>query len=147
MKQSVELLEPLHAKEASRTDLQCDDVGVVGVGTGISEVLVPLDLPLGSNGDIGLERHSQLHQVDGGGTPDDNVWALVGGGNVLGEVVLTRKVSCNLQPRWQVALAEVEDDCQDIVVPNGVAPQVKGLLAGVENVSKKLVLSTELAPR
>ena len=39
---------------------------MVGVRTGISEVLVPLDLPLGSNGDIGLERHSQLHQVDGG---------------------------------------------------------------------------------
>ena len=84
--------------------------GACGVRTGISEVLVPLDLPLGSNGDIGLERHSQLHQVDGGGTPDDNVWALVGGGNVLGEVVLAWKVSCNLQPRWQVALAEVEDD-------------------------------------
>ena len=73
MKQSVELLEPLHAKEASRADLQCDDVGEVGVRTGISEVLVPLDLPLGSNGDIGLERHSQLHRVGGGGTPDDNV--------------------------------------------------------------------------
>ena len=147
MKQSIELLEPLHAKEASRADLQCDDVGVVGVRRGISEVLVPLDLPLGSNGDIGLERHSQLHQVDGGGTPDDNVWVLVGGGNVLGEVVLAWKVSCNLQPLWQVALAEVEDDCQDIIVPNGVTPQVKGLLAGVEDVSKKLVLSTELAPR
>ena len=117
MEQSVELLKPLHAKEASRPDLQCDNVGVVGVRTGIPEVLVLLDLPLGSNGDIGLEWHSQLHQVDGGGTPDDNVWALVGGGNVLGEVVLAWKVSCNLQPRWQVALAEVEDDCQEIVVP------------------------------
>ena len=99
---------------------------MVGVRTGISEVLVPLDLPLGSNGDIGLERHSQLHQVDGGGTPDDNVWALVGGGNVLGEVVLAWKVSCNLQPRWQVALAEVEDDCQDIIVPNGVGASGQG---------------------
>ena len=109
MEQSVELLKPLHAEEASRPDLQCDDVGVVGVRTGIFEVLVPLDLPLGSNGYIGLEWHSQLHQVDGGGAPDDNVWALVGGGNVLGEVVLAWKVSCNLQPRWQVGLAEVED--------------------------------------
>ena len=99
MKQSVELLEPLHAKEASRANLQCD-VGAVGVRTGISEVLVPLDLPLSSNGDIGLERHSQLHQVDGGGTPDDDVWALIGGGNVLREVVLAWKVSCNLQPLW-----------------------------------------------
>ena len=50
-------------------------------------------------------------------------------------------------PLWQVALAEVKDDCQDIDVPNVVAPQVKGLLARVEDVSKKLVFSTELAPR
>ena len=46
-----------------------------------------------------------------------------------------------------MALAEVKDDCQDIDVPNVVAPQVKGLLARVEDVSKKLVFSTELAPR
>ena len=99
MEQSVELLEPLHAKEASRADLQCDDVGVVGVRTGIAEVLVLLDLPLHSIGDVGLEWHSQLHQVDCGGAPDDNVWALVGGGNVLGEVVLAWRVNCDLQPQ------------------------------------------------
>ena len=48
MEQSVELLEPLHAKEDSRANLQCDDVRVVGVRTGISEVLVLSDLPLSS---------------------------------------------------------------------------------------------------
>ena len=42
MEKSVELLEPLHAKEASWANLQCDDVSVVGVRTGISEVLIPL---------------------------------------------------------------------------------------------------------
>jgi len=45
-----------------------------------------------------------------------------------------------------VAVAEVKDDCQDIVMPGGVVPQVKGLLAGVEDVGKKLVFTTELAP-
>ena len=77
--------------------------------------------------------------MDCGGAPDDNVWELVSGSNVLGEVVLAWKVSCDLQPQWQVALAEVEDDCQDIVMPSGVVPQVNSLLAGVENVGKKLV--------
>ena len=67
MEQPVELLEPFHVKEASRADLQCDDVVVVGVRIGISEVLVLLDLPLSSIEDVGLERHSQLHQVDCGG--------------------------------------------------------------------------------
>ena len=61
--------------------------------TGIHEDLIPLDLTLGIILDVGLERHSQLHQVDGGGAPDDNVRALVGGSNVLGEVVLAWKVS------------------------------------------------------
>ena len=83
-----------------------------------------LDLPLGSVRDAGLEWHSQLHQVDSGGAPDDNVWALVGDGNVLGEVVLAWKVSCDLHLRWQVALAEVEGDCQDIIMPGSVAPHV-----------------------
>ena len=65
----------------------------MGARTGISEDLIPLDLPLGSILDVSLERHSQLHQVDSGGAPDDDVRALVGGGNVLGEVVLAWKVS------------------------------------------------------
>ncbi len=60
-----------------------------------------------------------------------NVWALVSGENILGEVVLTWKVGCDLQSRWQVALAKVKNDCQNIVMPGGVAPQGKGLLAGV----------------
>ena len=57
--------------------------------------------------------------------------SLVSGDNVLREVVLTWKVSCDLHFRWQVALANVKNDCQDIIVPGGVAPQGKGLLAGV----------------
>ena len=65
----------------------------MGARTGIPEDLIPLDLPLGGICNVGLKRHSQFYQVDGGGTPDNNVRALVGGGNVLGEVVLAWKVS------------------------------------------------------
>ena len=88
-KQSAELLEPLHAEEASR--------GVMMV-VWWAEGLVLLDRPLSSVGDGGLERHSQLHQVDGGGAPDDNVRVLVTDGNVLEEAVLAWKVGCDLHP-------------------------------------------------
>ena len=50
---------------------------------------IPLDLPLGSIGDVCLEWHGQFDQVDGGSAPNNNVWALVSGDNVLGEVLLT----------------------------------------------------------
>ena len=69
---------------------------------GNAEVVIPLDLPFGSIGDVCLEWHGQFDQVDGGGAPNNNVWALVSGDNVLGEVVLTWKVSCDLHFRWQV---------------------------------------------
>ena len=72
-----------------------DGVGVMGAGTGVSEGLIPLDLPLCSVGNVSLKWYSQLHQVDGGGTPDDKVWALVSS-NVLEEVILAWKVSCDL---------------------------------------------------
>ena len=73
-----------------------------------------------------VEWHSTFDPVDGGGAPNNNVKALVSGGNVLGKVVLTWKVSCNLNFRWQVVLAEVTNDCQGIM-PEGVVPQGKGL--------------------
>ena len=53
----------------------------MGARIGITKGFVPLDLPLGGVGDVGLERHSQLHQVDGGGATDDNVWP-IGHGSV-----------------------------------------------------------------
>ena len=39
----------------------------------------------------------------------------------------------------QVVLAEVENDCQDVVMSGCAAPQVKGFLAGVKDVVQKLV--------
>ena len=121
----------IQREEASRASLQRDYGGAVSVRAGNAEVVVPLDLPLGSIGDVCLKWHSQFDQVDGGGAPNNNVWKLVSGDNVLEEVVLTWKVSCDLQSRWQVALAKVKNDCQDIIMPGGVAPQGNGLLAGV----------------
>ena len=70
----------------------------MGARTGFAEGLILLALPLSSIRDVGLEWHSQLHEVDSGGAPDDNVRALVGNGNVLGEVVLAWKVSRDLHP-------------------------------------------------
>ena len=112
-----------------RASLQRDYGGAVGVRAGNMEIVL-LDLPLGSIGDVCLEWRSQFDQVDSAGAPNNNVWALVSGGNVLGEVVPTWKVSCDLHSRWQVVLAKVKNDCQDIIMPGGVAPQGKGLLAG-----------------
>ena len=89
-------MEPLHAEEASRANLQCDG-GVAGTRTGITEGLVPLGLPLGSVGDVGLELHGHLQQVDGACAPDVSVRALVGDGNVLWEVVLAWKVGHSLR--------------------------------------------------
>ena len=71
----------------------------MGARTGIPEDLLPLDLPLGSICNVGFKWHSQFYQVDGGGTPDNDVWALVGGGNVLGEVVLAWKVGRDVHLR------------------------------------------------
>ena len=146
-KQTVELLEALHAQKTSRPNLQCNDVGEVGARAGTPEGLVPLNLPHGSIGDVCLKGHSQLYQVDGPVVPENYVWALVSDGDVLREVVLALKVSCDLHSRWQVVLAEVENDCKDIVMSGCVAPQVKGFPAGVEDVVQKLVLTTELASR
>ena len=117
----------------------------MSVRAGNAEVIAPLDLPLGSIGDVCLEWHGQFDQVDGGGAPNNNVWAMVGGDNVLGEVVLTWKASCDLHSRWQVALAKVKNDCLYIIMPGGVAPQGKGLLAGVYDMGQRLVLPTELS--
>ena len=44
----------------------------------------------------------------------------------------------------EVVLAEVKGD---IIFPSGVAPQVKGLLARVEDMGEKLVVAIELAPQ
>ena len=68
-----------------------------------------LDLPLGRVRDAGLEWHSQLHQVDSRGAPDDNVWALVGDGNVLGEVVQPGRsaVICICDGRWPLQNSKV----------------------------------------
>ena len=49
--QFIQLLEPLHTEEASRASLQRDYGGAVSVRAGNAEVVVPLDLPLGSIGD------------------------------------------------------------------------------------------------
>ena len=78
-KQFIQLLEPLHTEEASRASLQRDYGGAVSVRAGNMKVVVPLYLPLGSIGDVCLEWHSQFNQVDGGGTLNKNVWALVSG--------------------------------------------------------------------
>ena len=94
----------------------------MSVRAGNVEVVIPLDLPLGSIRDVCLEWHNQFDQVDGGGAPNNSVWALVSSGNVLGEVVLTWKVSCDLHSRWQVELTKVKNDCQDIIMLAGVAP-------------------------
>ena len=66
------------------------------VRAGIPEGLVPLNLPHGSIGDVSLEGHGQLHQVDGPSVSENRVSALVSDGDVLREVVLALKVSCDL---------------------------------------------------
>ena len=43
-----------------------------------------------------------------------------------------------------MVLGKLEDDTENVIVPGVVAPQLKGLLAGVEDVGQRLVLSTEL---
>ena len=44
-------------------------------------------------------------------------------------------------------LGKVKDvDLEHIVMPGGVASQVEGLLAGVEDVGQRMVFYTELAP-
>ena len=82
----IQLLEPSLTEKASRASRQHDDGGAVGVRAGNTEVVVPLDLPLGSIVDVCLEWHGLLDQVDGGGAPNNNVWVLVSGGNVLGKL-------------------------------------------------------------
>ena len=74
----------------------------MGVRAGNTEIVVPLDLPLRSIGDVCLEWRGQFDQVDSAGAPNNNVWALVSGGNVLGEVVPTWKVAVICIPggRW-----------------------------------------------
>ena len=47
----------------------------------------------------------------------------------------------------QVSSDEVDNDLQHTVVPDGVASQVNGLLAGVQDVSQGLVPSAELTLR
>ena len=46
-----------------------------------------------------------------------------------------------MHPVWQVASDEVNDDFQHIAVPGGVMSQVKVLLAGVQDMGQRLVLS------
>ena len=108
----------------------------MGARTGIPEDLIPLDLPLSSILDVGLERHSQLHQVDSGGASDDNVrrWSVVA--MSWGKLYWPGRsaVMCISDGRWLLQKSKMT-----------VVPQTKGLLAGVENVGKILVLSTELA--
>ena len=53
--QFIQLLEPLLTEEASRASLQHEDGGAVGVRASNAEVVVPLDLHLGSVGDVCLE--------------------------------------------------------------------------------------------
>ena len=94
-----------------------------GVRAGNAEVIVPLDLPHCSIGDDCLEWHGQFDQVDGGGAPNSNVWALVSGGNVPGGSCTD--LEDQLWSAFQVAggTCKVKDDCQDIIMPAGVAPR------------------------
>ena len=64
----------------------------------------------------------------------------------MGEgVLLTWKISSDVHLWCQVALRKVINDLEHIVVPGGVAVQVKGFLAGVEDMGQRLGFSTELA--
>ena len=46
----------------------------MSVRAGNAEVVIPLNLTLGSIGDVCLEWHGQFDQVDGGGAPNTNVY-------------------------------------------------------------------------
>ena len=92
--------------------------------TGAFEILVAINLPFGSMGDVSLEWNGAPKQVDICVIPDDNVWSLVSGGHILKEVVLSREVNCDVQLWWQVAMAEIINNCQYIVMSLGVAPEV-----------------------
>ena len=85
-----------------RASLQLAYGGAVSVRAGITEVDVLLDPPLYNIGDVSLKWQGQFDQVDDGGAPNNNVCALVSGGNVLGEVVLTWKVGSDLHSRWHL---------------------------------------------
>lgn len=96
----------------------------MGRRAGTFELLVAINLPLGSMGDVSLEWNGQLEQVDGSGIPDGNVRLLVSGGHILREVELAREVNCDVQLWWQVAMAEIINSCQYIVMSLGVVPDV-----------------------
>ena len=67
--------------------------------------------------------------------PDDDVRSQLGAGNVLEKVeFLPWQVGSDLQSIRQMASNKVDNDLQHTVVPSGVASQVKGLLAGVQDV-------------
>ena len=96
----------------------------MGRRAGTFELLVAINLPLGGMGDVTIEWNGQPNQVDRCGIPDDNVWSLVSCGHILREVVLAREVNCDVQLWWQVAMAEIINNCQYIVLSLGVAPEV-----------------------
>ena len=107
-----------------------------------------MGLPLGCINSIGFKRNRQFNDVDDLTVPDDDVRSQVSAGNVLGKVVfLPWQVGSYSHSIRQVASDEVDNDLQHTVVPGGVATQVKGLLAGVQDVGQGLVPSTELALR
>ena len=86
----------MHRKPLDPTSSVMSDIGKVGARADMPEELVRLNLPRGSIDNVCLKGHSQLHQVDGPCVPENYVWALVSDGDVLGEVVLASKVSCDL---------------------------------------------------
>ena len=96
----------------------------MGRRAGTFELLVAIDLPLGGMGDVSLEWNGQLKQVDRCCIPDDKVWSLVSGGHILREVVQAREVNCDVQLWRQVAMAEIINNRQYIVMSLGVAPEV-----------------------
>ena len=79
---------------------------MLGAETGIPEALLPLDLPLCSIGGVSLRLNGTVNSIRwmDAGAPDVNVWALVSGANVLGEVVLAWNVGSDLHPqgRWHL---------------------------------------------
>ena len=105
-------------------------------------------LPLGCIDSVGLKRDRQFNNVDDLTVPDDDVRSQVSAGNVLGKVVfLLWQVSSDPHSIRQVASDEVDNGLQHAVMPGGIASQVKGLRAGVQDVGQGLVPSAELTLR